>query len=195
MHSLKAPAMHQSFIYRSSSIAIALLAAVLVNSKAHADDLPLCNQRLLVTLTHDVPNARDPQFLSSLIKGNPEYALYWVRQDDPTDIVLDLSGPGSATDCAAVIGLLRQDGRIESLQVEPETEVPSVSVESPAAPETGSHLSQAGLGSLVWAAHHPSSAWRVLAPVQPDDSSGPAIDPATVCAEEKAYSGESPICR
>ncbi len=31
------------------------------------------------------------------------------------------------------------------------------------------HLSLTGLGSLVWAAHNPAQAWKVLTPIQPGD--------------------------
>jgi hypothetical protein len=38
------------------------------------------------------------------------------------------------------------------------------------------HLSLVGLGSLYWAARHPTQAWRVLLPIQPDDGSDASAD-------------------
>jgi hypothetical protein len=34
---------------------------------------------------------------------------------------------------------------------------------------SGTYVSPAGIGSLYWAARHPTQAWRVLLPVQPGD--------------------------
>jgi hypothetical protein len=37
-------------------------------------------------------------------------------------------------------------------------------------------LSRAGLGSLVWASHHATNAWRIVAPIRSDDQSRMAAD-------------------
>jgi len=161
--------------HRIGAIALTLIVAVLTTPRAHADSQELCQQRLFVDLTPDVPNPRDPGFLSSLLNNHPAYFLEWVHQDDPTEIVLDLSGPGSPEDCSAVVAAMRKDGRVESIHVGSEEDLPAVSVESTTTPEERApslQISHAGLGSLFWAARNPTNAWRILAPLQPDDPTG-----------------------
>jgi hypothetical protein len=48
---------------------------------------------------------------------------------------------------------------------------------------SGTHLSLTGLGSLYWAAHHPTQAWRVLLPIQPDAGSDASADNQTLAHE------------
>lgn len=44
------------------------------------------------------------------------------------------------------------------------------------------HVSPTGIGALYWAAHHPTQAWRVLLPIQPDDGFDAAADIRARCA-------------
>ena len=75
-----------------------------------------CDVYLSVELTPDVPNPRDPAFLSSLLTV-PGYQLVW-RQQNGTAIEVELTGPGPGPDqCRAVIEAMRKDGRIQSIQV------------------------------------------------------------------------------
>jgi hypothetical protein len=76
--------------------------------------LPRCKMRLSVQLTPDVPNARDPGFLSSLA-GDPRYQLIWVRSTD-TRVILELIGPGPRYRCSNEVSRIRRDGRVLKLQ-------------------------------------------------------------------------------
>jgi hypothetical protein len=74
-----------------------------------------CDKYLTVELTPDVPNARDPAFLSSLLTV-PGYQLLW-RQQNATGIEVELIGLGPDDQCRAVIAAMREDGRVQSIHV------------------------------------------------------------------------------
>jgi hypothetical protein len=74
-----------------------------------------CHARLVVTLTPDVPNPRDPSFLSAL-SANPLYTLAWVEGNDSTAVV-DLTGPATDYHCADEIRRLSRDAHIMDLKV------------------------------------------------------------------------------
>ncbi len=59
--------------------------------------------------------------------------------------------------------------------------------------ESNSHLSLAGLGSLYWAAVHPTQAWRVLLPIQPG-TVGYADTRARCLVFTNALTGEAAAC-
>jgi hypothetical protein len=81
-----------------------------VGSLAQAAEPPRCDIKLSVQLTPDVPNPRDPSFLSSLA-GDPGYQLTWIRSTD-TAVILELTGPGPRYRCDNEIARIRRDGRV-----------------------------------------------------------------------------------
>jgi hypothetical protein len=74
-----------------------------------------CHARLVLTLTPDVPNPRDPGFLDALA-DSPLYELLWVKGND-TVVTLDLTGPAYDYHCENEIERLRLDGYILDLKV------------------------------------------------------------------------------
>ena len=62
---------------------------------------------------------------------------------------------------------MRKDARVLSIRVDSgDTQVIQAMALAPAAAELwGVQVSGGGVGSLYWAARHPSRAWRVLLPV------------------------------
>lgn len=100
------------------SLALALLVGIICSAQVYAAPPAPCTMRLNVELTPDVPNPRDPEFLSSLLDNHPAYRLTLVRQDDASDIVVELSGPGPQEGCHEVIETMRKDGRVLSVQPE-----------------------------------------------------------------------------
>lgn len=99
-------------------LAVALLIGIIGSAQVSAAPPAPCSMRLNVELTPDVPNPRDPGFLSSLLDNHPAYRLTLVRQDDASDIVVELSGPGPQEGCDEVIDTIRKDGRVLSVQPE-----------------------------------------------------------------------------
>jgi len=95
---------------------LGLAVAVVFARVASARD-ERCDVRLSVELTPDVPDASDPGFLSSLLSNHPGYRLELLRQDDPSLIELDLSGPGPDYLCRGVIETMRRDGRVLAIRV------------------------------------------------------------------------------
>jgi hypothetical protein len=80
----------------------------------------LCDMRLSIELTPDVPNPRDAGFLSSLLNNHPDYSLTLERQDNGSVIVLDLMGPGPEYRCRNVVETMRRDARVLSVHVQRE---------------------------------------------------------------------------
>ncbi len=166
--------MHRWLIPTAASLVIELAAVLLLarSSTVHADSPALCDMRVDVVLTPDVPDPRNPAFLSSLLSNHPGYRLLLLRQTPGSGLVLDLSGPGPEYRCANVIETIRRDGRVLSVDEArdpPDDELPVAIVTAPSEPEARPkiHLSLAGLGSLVWAARDPAQAWKVIAPIEP----------------------------
>jgi len=104
-------------IRRLPALAIALC-AVAIGAIANAAGVPECSLRLVVELTPDVPNPRDPEFLSSLLSNHPSYRLIWVGAQDAFHSILDLSGPGPDSACQDVVQTMRKDARVVSVQEE-----------------------------------------------------------------------------
>jgi hypothetical protein len=96
---------------------VALLAGLCVLGPADVRSAPpdRCHARLSLTLTPDVPNPRDPSFLSTLT-ANPLYSLIWVEGNDTTAVV-DLTGPATDYHCEDEIRRLSRDAHIMDLQV------------------------------------------------------------------------------
>jgi hypothetical protein len=102
-----------------SILSAAMLAALLVNNGAAASPA-VCDVRLVVELTPDVPNPLDSGFLSSLLSNQASYQLTLLRQSSGSVIVLELAGPGPEYRCQNVIAAMRKDGRVLSIQLDPE---------------------------------------------------------------------------
>lgn len=151
-------------------VSLVLLALAGFESAAAAPQ-QACNARLTVELTPDVPDATDVGFLSSLLNDNPAYRLDLLRQVDPALIEVELAGPGPEYLCQNVIESMRKDARVLSIRVDSsETQAIRAVTAPPAASELwGVQVSGGGMGSLYWAARHPSRAWRVLLPVRSTD--------------------------
>jgi hypothetical protein len=103
----------------STLLAVALIAG-LGSTCAAAAPAALCDLRLKVQLTPDVPNPRDPGFLSSLLGNHSGYQLTLQRQRGDFVIDLELAGPGPDYGCRNVVEALRKDGRVVFIQVQQE---------------------------------------------------------------------------
>jgi hypothetical protein len=105
---------------RSGSIlSAAMLAAVLVNNVATASPA-VCDTRLSVELTPDVPNPVDSGFLSSLLSNQASYRLTLLQRRTGSVIVIELMGPGPDYRCQDVVEAMRKDGRVLSIHVDQE---------------------------------------------------------------------------
>ncbi len=96
------------------------LSMVLGMGAANADEpmpAPRCAVRLSVAVTPDVPDPSNSGFLSSLLGDHAEYQLLLLSRDDDTHVTLQLQGPGPAERCHAVVDSMRNDGRVQSIQV------------------------------------------------------------------------------
>ena len=147
-------------------LAVTLLLGLLVSETASAAAATECDIQLTVELTPDVPDPSDAGFLSSLLNNHPGYRLELLRVIDPALIELDLVGPGPGYRCEGVIDTMRKDARVLSVRIDNTGETPSLTVMAPATAEELPHVSNNGIGSVYWAARHPSQAWRVLLPVR-----------------------------
>jgi hypothetical protein len=103
--------------HTSTLFAVALI-ALLGSTSAAADPTELCDLRLKVQLTPDVPNPRDPGFLSSLLGNHSGYQLTLQRQRGDFVIDLELEGSGADDGCRNVVEALRRDGRVVFIQVQ-----------------------------------------------------------------------------
>lgn len=151
-------------------LTVALLVGLFAVRTAAAAEAQ-CDLQLTVELTPDVPDPSDAGFLSSLLNNHPDYRLELLEVIDPALLELDLSGPGPGYLCEGVIDTMRKDSRVLSVRIETE-ETPSLTVVAPVSAEQRLHVSNSGIGSLYWAARHPSEAWRVLLPVQAGEEPG-----------------------
>jgi len=102
-----------------SILSAAMLAALLVNNGAAASPA-VCNMRLSVELTPDVPNPLDSGFLSSLLSNQPSYRLTLRGSRSGSVIVLELAGPGPEYRCQNVVEAMRKDGRVLSIHLDKE---------------------------------------------------------------------------
>jgi hypothetical protein len=91
------------------------LAGAAASNPASASAPRPCDLRLTVALTPDVPNPRDPGFLSSLLSNHPSYQLILLQQRDSSVIGVELTGPGPESGCSDVVETMRRDGRVLSV--------------------------------------------------------------------------------
>ena len=74
-----------------------------------------CTARIEVKLTPDVPDPRDPSFLTALL-ANPLYTLIWV-DGSGSMAVYELTGPPTDYRCEKEINLLRRAAHVMDLKV------------------------------------------------------------------------------
>ncbi len=103
----------------ASILGAAMLATVLVNNIAAASPA-VCDMRLSVELTPDVPNALDAGFLSSLLSNQAGYRLTLLGSRPGSVIVTELTGPGPEYRCHDVVDAMRRDGRVLSIHLDKE---------------------------------------------------------------------------
>jgi len=102
--------------WRSALCTAALIAASIPAIAGAAPPAP-CEMLLAVELTPDVPDPRDPGFLSSLLSNHPGYRLTLRNQLDASVVLLELTGPGPDDGCLAVVDTMRNDARVQSIEV------------------------------------------------------------------------------
>jgi hypothetical protein len=105
---------------RGGILSAAMLAAVLVSNNAAASPV-VCNMRLSVELTPDVPNPFDSGFLSSLLNNQVSYRLTLVGWRPGSVIEIELTGPGPEYLCRNVVEAMRKDGRVLSIHLDQES--------------------------------------------------------------------------
>jgi hypothetical protein len=104
---------------RGSILSAAMLGAMLVNNVATASPA-VCNMRLSVELTPDVPDPVDSGFLSSLLSNQASYRLTLQGWRPGSIIVIELTGSGPDSRCQDVVAAMRKDGRVLSIHVDQE---------------------------------------------------------------------------
>ena len=105
---------------RGIILSAAMLAAVLSSNGAAA--LPaVCDMRLSVELTPDVPNPLDSGFLSSLLSNQASYRLTLLGGRPGSVIVIELMGPSPQYLCQNVVEAMRKDGRVLSIHLDQES--------------------------------------------------------------------------
>jgi hypothetical protein len=98
-------------------VSAAVLAAVLGSCVAAASPA-VCNMRLTIELTPDVPDPLDSGFLSSLLNNKVSYRLTLLSQQPGSVIVTELVGPGPEYRCRNVVETMRKDGRVLSVHLD-----------------------------------------------------------------------------
>jgi hypothetical protein len=98
-----------------------LTLAVLGCGIAAAAEPAQCDVRLSIELTPDVPNARNDEFISSLLGNEVDYQLTLRQEIDDSSIVVELIGPGPGYRCQEVVDVIRRDSRVLSVHVRQES--------------------------------------------------------------------------
>lgn len=147
-------------------LALMLLLGLVASEPAAAAPQTKCAVQLTVELTPDVPDSSDDGFLSSLLNNHPGYRLELLRVIDPALLELELSGPGPGYRCVGVIDTIRKDGRVLSVHTNTDEMQSSINTSVSGTGAELPHLRSTGVGSLYWAARHPSQAWRVVLPIR-----------------------------
>jgi hypothetical protein len=102
---------------RTGFFGAVVLVSVLISNTASAGPADVCNLRLTVELTPDVPDPTDMGFLDSLLSNQVDYQLILRRKRSDTLLVVDLTGPGPYYRCRDAIAAIRRDGRVLSVHV------------------------------------------------------------------------------
>ena len=192
---------------RVGVVSATLLAAVLTGHVAAASPAG-CSLRLSIELTPDVPEPWDSGFLSSLLSNQVSYRLSLLGRQPGSVIVTELEGPGPEYRCRNVVEAMRKDGRVVSIHLDVDTAMRAPSRDVPRGtldlrpPDLRSLGDQAeavsvaaaplsavampdtqpqptGMASLVWAARHPTQAWRVFLPIPSDERETHAPEPVS----------------
>jgi hypothetical protein len=100
---------------RAGLIAVGAVAAVLSVNTVESATPDRCEARLSIRVTLDVPNPRDPSFLSALT-SSPLYELIWIKGHGQTGTVV-LRGPATDYHCGEEIKRMRNASQIEELKV------------------------------------------------------------------------------
>jgi hypothetical protein len=105
---------------RSSHLPLAalLLLAACGTASAQQATAPFCQLNFVLELTPDVPNVRDPAFVSSLLGDHGGFRLYLQHVIDDTHLDMSILGPGLRRDCRQVLDDMRKDARVKSIQVQ-----------------------------------------------------------------------------
>jgi hypothetical protein len=97
---------------------VAALSAFALAANADMPPPPAaCALHLAVTLTPDVPDPSDSGFISSLLNDHSAYRLTLQQVRDSNHLDLQLYGPGTDHSCSEVVGSIRKDARVQSVQV------------------------------------------------------------------------------
>jgi hypothetical protein len=183
---------------RVQVVSAAVLAAVLVGNIAAASPA-VCDMRLSIELTPDVPDPLDSGFLSSLLNNQVSYRLTLLARQPGSVIVTELEGPGPEYRCRNVVEAMRKDGRVRSIRTTLDLRSPDLrsldAADSDAAEAVTIAAAPSGLeenpdarpplggfASLYWAARHPAQSWRVFFPVELDGYDLTPAEPAEVGA-------------
>jgi hypothetical protein len=104
---------------RGGILGALMLVAVLHGNVAAAEPAALCDVRLTVELSPEVPNPRDAGFLSSLLGKYPNYQLILRRQRSDFVLDLELVGPDTDYRCQNMVESLREDARVLFVHAQP----------------------------------------------------------------------------
>jgi hypothetical protein len=102
------------------SALIAIVGLFLALNNVNADEpigAPKCAMQLSVEVSLEVPNPGDAGFISSLLGNHAGYQLFLLRVASDTRVELQLQGPGPIERCQEVVDDMRDDGRVESIDV------------------------------------------------------------------------------
>jgi hypothetical protein len=106
------------FARRRIAVASAAVLAAVMAGYAAAASPAVCNMRLAIELTPDVPEPLDAGFLSSLLNNKVSYRLTLLSQQPGSVIVTELVGPGPEYRCRKVVETMRRDARVLSVHLD-----------------------------------------------------------------------------
>jgi hypothetical protein len=111
------PARHreENLLDMTNFACVLILTLALGGTAAQAGPRDSCSVKLSVTLTPDVPNPADDEFLSSLLSNNTGYELTLREQPGSAVVIVELTGPGPAYRCRNVVEAMRKDARVISV--------------------------------------------------------------------------------
>ena len=108
--------MGRLFIRRAAAASLLTLTLAIAVGTAEAAPPHSCDVRLSVTLTPDVPNPADDEFLSSLLSNHTAYELTLREQPSSAVVIVQLTGPGPDYRCRSVVEDMRKDARVMSVE-------------------------------------------------------------------------------